>query len=59
VPDGATVSVNGRRMPQVTPAQIPLDAGEYKVTVEKGGKSSTNQVEIRDGAISYLRITLE
>jgi serine/threonine-protein kinase len=59
VPDGATVSVNGRRLPQATPAQIPLEPGDYKITVEKNGKSATSQVEIRNGAISYLRITLE
>jgi hypothetical protein len=59
VPDGATVSVNGRRLPQATPAQIPLEPGDYKITVEKNGKSATSQVEIRNGSISYLRITLE
>ena len=59
VPEGATVSVNGRRLPQVTPAQIPLEPGDYKITVEKNGKSATSQVEIRNGAISYLRVTLE
>jgi serine/threonine-protein kinase len=59
VPDGATVSVNGRRLPQTTPAQIPLEPGNYKITVEKNGKTATSQVEIRNGAISYLRITLE
>jgi len=59
VPDGAAVSVNGRRLPQATPAQIPLEPGDYKITVEKNGKSATSQVEIRNGAISYLRITLE
>ena len=59
VPDDAAVSVNGRRLPQSTPAQIPLEPGDYKITVEKNGKSATSQVEIRNGAISYLRITLE
>jgi serine/threonine-protein kinase len=59
VPEGATVSVNGRRLPQATPAQIPLEPGDYRITVEKNGKSATSQVEIRNGAISYLRITLE
>jgi serine/threonine-protein kinase len=59
VPDGAAISVNGRRLPQTTPAQIPLEPGNYKIAVEKNGKSATSQVEIRNGAISYLRITLE
>jgi predicted Ser/Thr protein kinase len=57
-PDGATVSVDGKRIPQTTPAQIPLSPGNYRVTVEKDGKQATSPVEIRNGAISYLRITL-
>ncbi len=57
-PDGATVSVDGKRIPQTTPAQIPLSPGNYKITVEKDGKQATSPVEIRNGAISYLRITL-
>jgi predicted Ser/Thr protein kinase len=57
-PDGATVSVDGKRIPQTTPAQIALSPGNYKVTVEKDGKQATSPVEIRNGAISYLRITL-
>jgi hypothetical protein len=59
VPEGASVSVNGRRLPQATPAQIPLEPGDYQITVEKNGKSATSKVEILNGAISYLRITLE
>ena len=58
-PAGATVDVNGHRMTQTTPAQIPLAAGAYRVTVEKDGKQATSPVDIRNGAISYLRITLQ
>ena len=59
VPEGAAVEVNGRRLPQTTPAQIPLAAGAYRITVEKDGKQATSPVEIRSGAINYLKITLE
>jgi serine/threonine-protein kinase len=59
VPEGAAVLVNGRRLPQTTPAQIPLAAGSYRITVEKDGKQASSPVEIRNGAISYLKITLE
>ena len=59
VPAGAAVLVNGRRLPQTTPAEIPLAAGAYRITVEKDGKQATSPVEIRNGAISYLKITLE
>jgi hypothetical protein len=58
-PEGATVDVNGHRMTQITPATIPLSAGSYRVTVEKDGKQSTSAVDIRNGAISYLKITLQ
>jgi hypothetical protein len=59
VPEGAAVLVNGSRLPQTTPAQIPLAAGSYRITVEKDGKEATSPVEVRNGAISYLKITLE
>jgi serine/threonine-protein kinase len=59
IPEGATVDVNGHRMPQITPAQIPLAAGAYRVTVEKDGKQATSSVDIRNGTISYLKIPLE
>ena len=59
VPAGAAVLVNGRRLAPTTPAEIPLAAGAYRITVEKDGKQATSPVEIRNGAISYLKITLE
>jgi hypothetical protein len=59
VPDGAAVSVNGRRVSQTTPAQLSLPPGNYKITVEKNGKQATSPVEIRNGGISYLRLLLE
>jgi hypothetical protein len=59
VPDGAAISLNGRRLPQSTPAQIPLSAGTYKIMVEKDGRQASSSVEIRNNITSYLRITLE
>jgi serine/threonine-protein kinase len=58
-PPGATVDVNGHRMMQTTPATIPLSAGAYRVTVGKDGKQATSNVDIRNGAISYLKVTLQ
>jgi serine/threonine-protein kinase len=58
VPSGAAVLVNGRRIPQTTPAQIPLAPGTYKITVEKDGKQNSQTVEVR-GGLSYLKIPLE
>ena len=59
VPAGATISVNGRAIPQVTPAQIPLSSGTYTIVIEKDGKRGSAAVEIRNGAITHQRIVLE
>jgi serine/threonine-protein kinase len=59
VPAGAAISVNGRPIPQVTPAQIPLSPGTYTIAIEKNGKQASATVEIRNGAITHQRIVLE
>ena len=56
-PAGATVLVNGRPIPQVTPVQIPLSLGTYTVTVEKDGRQVTEKVEVHNG-INYRKILL-
>jgi serine/threonine-protein kinase len=54
-PPGATVLVNGKRGPQVTPAQIQLAPGAYAITLEwKDGRQATKTVQIRDG-INYQK----
>jgi serine/threonine-protein kinase len=59
VPEGAAISVNGSRIPQVTPAQISLSPGTYTIAIEKDGKQASATVEIRNGVISHQRIVLE
>ena len=56
-PSGASVLVNGKLYRQVTPATIDLAPGTYSITVEKGGKSQTQDVKIEQGLV-YLRIPL-
>jgi len=56
-PPGASVRVNGELVPQITPAQIVLPPGSYSITVEKGGKSQTQKVDIQQNPV-YLRIPL-
>jgi len=56
-PAGASVRVNGQLMQQVTPAQIDLPPGNYSITVEKGGKTQTQRIEIEQGMV-YVRIPL-
>jgi serine/threonine-protein kinase len=57
VPSGANVSVDGKRIDMVTPAQIPLALGTYSITVEKDGKTATEKVDIK-GGINFRRITV-
>jgi serine/threonine-protein kinase len=59
VPAGAAISVDGRRIPQITPAQIPLAPGTYTIAIEKDGKQASAKVEIRNGVINHQRIVLE
>jgi len=48
-PAGAAISINGKPTGQVTPAQIPLGLGVYSVMLEKGGRQTTEKVEIKSG----------
>jgi tRNA A-37 threonylcarbamoyl transferase component Bud32 len=57
-PTGASISVNGKKLAQTTPAQITLAPGNYTVTVEKDGKQVTRPVDVHNG-ISYLKLQLE
>ena len=56
-PSGAAISVNGKRIDQVTPAQIQLAVGVYSVMIEKGGQQATEKVEIKNG-ITQRKIIL-
>ncbi len=58
VPSGANVLVNGKKISQVTPAQIQLSPGIYKITVEKDGKEASRSVEVRSGIV-YLKLLFE
>jgi serine/threonine protein kinase len=57
-PPGASISVNGKKLPQTTPAQIPLAPGKYTITVEKDGKQVTRSVDVGT-SISYLKLQFE
>jgi serine/threonine protein kinase len=56
-PPGASVRIDGRLIPQVTPTAIALPPGTYSITVEKGGQSRTQRVEIQQSLV-YLRIPM-
>jgi serine/threonine-protein kinase len=56
-PSGASIRVDGKLIPQVTPATIQLPPGTYSITVERGGLRGSQKVEI-DKDLVYLRIPL-
>ena len=58
-PSGASILVNGKKLPQVTPAQVTLAPGTYNITVEKDGKQGTRPVDVHGDSISYLKVVLE
>lgn len=56
-PDGATVTVDGIRAPQTTPAALSLKPGSHVLVVEKGGTRHRETVQVGEGTV-YLRVTL-
>src|SRR5271157_5657147 len=58
VPEGAAVTVNGKRIPQVTNTQLQLAPGSYKISVEKDGRQGTGTVDIHNDEIRTLRLIL-
>jgi len=56
-PPGASITINGRKYPQLTNTQITLAPGTYTVTMEKDGKQVTRQVTVQNG-LSLLKIRL-
>jgi serine/threonine-protein kinase len=58
VPEGAAVTVNGKRIPQVTNTQLQLPQGSYKIGVEKNGRQGTGTVDIHNDEIRTLRLIL-
>ncbi len=56
-PPGASVRVDGKLIQQTTPAAIALPPGNYSITVERGGQSRTQRVEIQQGVV-YLPMAL-
>ncbi len=57
-PDGASISINGKRSNSVTPATLALAPGSYTITVEKDGRQSTDTVVVREGVTTYRKVLL-
>jgi uncharacterized membrane protein len=58
VPPGATIRVNGKTVGRLTPAQLSLAPGTYKVTVEKDGAAKTTDIDIRNDETKLLKVLL-
>jgi len=57
-PPGAAITINGRRFPQTTPAQIRLAPGSYHVLVEKNGLQSASTLDIHNSETKLLKVSL-
>jgi serine/threonine protein kinase len=57
-PPGASILVNGRTVTETTPAQLSLPPGSYKIAVQKNGQQVVRSVEIHNGEIQVLKVTL-
>ena len=57
-PDGATITIDDRRWPAVTPAQVTLPPGKYRLTLEKGNLKAAQSIEVRDGDLRHMILQL-
>ncbi len=58
-PAGASVTINGQRQSQVTPATIPLSPGRYSIVVEKVGyERYENTVELKSDSVMHVEVQL-
>lgn len=58
LPSGANIFIDEKLLVETTPAQITLRPGTYEIGVEHNRERKTQQVEIRVGSTTYLRIPL-
>jgi serine/threonine-protein kinase len=57
-PPGASILVNGKPVPETTPALLSLAPGTYTISVQKNGSHSVKTVEIHNGDTQVLKVTL-
>ena len=58
-PPGATITIDDKRWPNVTPAPLSLAPGKYRLALEKGNLKASRTIDIRDGELSTLRVPLQ
>lgn len=58
IPAGANIFVDDKMLGEMTPAQLNLPTGSYRIAVERDGIRKTQSVDIRNGATNYVRIPI-
>ncbi len=58
-PPGATITIDDKHWPSVTPSPLSLPPGKYHLTLEKGNLKTSRTIEIHDGELSTLRVPLQ
>jgi PEGA domain. len=58
-PPGATITIDDKRWPSVTPSPLSLAPGKHHLTLEKGNLKTSRDIEIHDGELSTLRVPLQ
>lgn len=58
-PIGATVTVNGERQSGTTPITLRLVPGNYRIAIERDGRSVERNVNVREDAIVQLSASLD
>ncbi len=58
-PSGAQVWVDNKPTEYVTPVRISLPAGTHNVAIQKNGAQSADRVEIQNGTLSTLKLTVQ
>ncbi|MGO9095462.1 MAG: protein kinase domain-containing protein [Bryobacteraceae bacterium] len=54
---GAQILIDGKPIPETTPAKLTLPAGKYNLSVLKDGHRADQEIEVKDG--SLLKFTLQ
>ena len=57
-PSGALILIDDKPTGQQTPTRMALPAGKHKVTFQKGDFKASQEVEVKDGDLRYLTMTL-
>jgi hypothetical protein len=55
---GADILIDGKPIPEKTPARLTLPAGKYTVTVLRNGRRADQEIEVKDGSLLNFALQL-